>query len=71
MERVEQVESIVHLMMVNLKGKVAEVPTSKLHNKRKKSKTFIEETPKKVKLLAFAISVVRKTKVRFALCLSM
>lgn len=45
------------------KGKAIEVPTSKRHKKRKKSKTHVEETPKEVKLLASAISAARKTKV--------
>lgn len=49
-EKVEPLESILHLAMVDQNGKAAEVPTSKPHKKRKKSKHLVEETPKKAKL---------------------
>lgn len=70
-ERVEPVESTVPLAMVDPKGKAVEVHTSKLHKKRRKCKTPIEEMPKKAKLLASAMSVARTTKVHLTLCLSM
>lgn len=49
--------------MVDPKGKVAELPTSKLHKRRKKSKTLVEETPKKAKLLVSSMFAARTTKV--------
>lgn len=66
-ERVESTETIIPLAMVDPKGKVAEVPTSKPHKKRKKSKTLIEKMPKKAKLLSSSKSAVRTTKVQLTL----
>lgn len=68
-ERVKLEEAIVSLAMVDQKGKAVEVPASKLHKKRKKSKTPVEEMPKKAKILAFALFTVWTAKVNLALCL--
>lgn len=66
MDKVEHAESIVLLAMVDQEEKATEVSTNKRHKKRKKSMTLVEETTKKVKLLASTISVMKTTKVHLA-----
>lgn len=56
-EKVESAEPIVPLVVLDSKGKAFEVPAGQPHRKRKISKLPVEETSKKVKLLAFAMSL--------------
>lgn len=59
---VELAESIILITVIDSKEKSFKVPIGKPHKKRKKSKPAVEETPKKVKLLSSAMSVVKESK---------
>lgn len=64
----EHAESIIPLMMVDLKGKVTETPLSK-PKKRKRMKASEGQQPKKTMLIASTLSIVKITEVCYWLLL--